>query len=78
MSYTSHRKAVLDESLPMPHRASHARSCALLVARKCGTTREEILSRLRSTDVDLEKPADAATLLQALDQLERWRQAADE
>jgi hypothetical protein len=40
MSFSSHRSALQDDSLPLEQRASHARSCALHVANKLGVKRE--------------------------------------
>lgn len=74
MSFNSHKKKLLDETEPFSHRASHARSCALLVARKLGLTREDVIELVaRQTSVDLHKPQSVAELLIALADLEKIR-----
>ncbi|MFJ9993311.1 hypothetical protein ACIQSO_21565 [Pseudomonas putida] len=74
MSFNSHKKKLLDESEPLLHRASHARSCALLVAQKVGLTRDDLIELVaRQTGVDLHKPQSAAELLTALADLEKIR-----
>ncbi len=74
MSFNSHRRMLLDESQPFSHRASHARSCALLVSRKVGLTRDAIIELVQSkTSVDLHAPQSAGELLIALEELENMR-----
>ncbi|WJO19801.1 hypothetical protein LU688_16045 [Pseudomonas soli] len=74
MSFNSHKKKLLDETEPLSHRASHARSCALLVAQKLGLTRDDVIELVaRQTGVDLHKPQSVAELLIALADLERVR-----
>ena len=43
MSFSSHWRKLLDESEPLEHRASHARSCAIHVANKLGLKRDEVI-----------------------------------
>lgn len=77
MSFSSHRKAVLDESRPLSHRASHARSCALHVANKLGIRRDAVLHEVAArTGVDLNQPSDAEQLLKAFALLEALRQGS--
>jgi hypothetical protein len=74
MSFNSHRRATLDEMRPLPHRASHARSCALLVAQKYRINREAVIQRVREiTGVSLLEPKSGQELLRALTLLERFR-----
>ena len=74
MSWASHRKAVHDASRPLPHRASHLRSCAMHVARMLGVAREVLFSRVRAgCGVDMERIADAQALLAAMAYLESVR-----
>ncbi|CRI56773.1 hypothetical protein [Pseudomonas sp. CCOS 191] len=74
MSFNSHKKKLLDETEPLSHRASHARSCVLLVAQKLGLTREDVIELVaRQTGVDLHKPQSVAELLIALADLEKIR-----
>ena len=75
MSFSSNRKAVRDESLPLEHRASHARSCALHVANKLGVPRSVILGEVASrTGVDLDRAHSVSELLKAFTLLEELRQ----
>ena len=46
MSYSSHVRRVMNPELPLATRVSHLRSCAMLVARKYGVPRSEILTRI--------------------------------
>lgn len=74
MSFNSHKKKLLDETEPLSHRASHARSCALLVARKIGLSRDALIEMVaRQTGVNLHKPQSVAELLIALADLEKIR-----
>ncbi|MBL8508359.1 MAG: hypothetical protein JNM11_07810 [Chitinimonas sp.] len=78
MSFSSHRRKLLDETLPFSHRASHARSCALHVANKLGLAREAIIERVaQQSGVSLHRPENGAQLLAALAVLESMRQTAE-
>lgn len=75
MSFNSHRRAVLDPTRPLAHRASHARSCALHVASRFSVERQVIFDVvLHRTGIDLQCPGDEASLLQAFATLEALRQ----
>ncbi|MDU6411869.1 MAG: hypothetical protein E6560_13035 [Yersiniaceae bacterium] len=66
MSHASSRKKVLDQTLPLPHRASHARSCLNHVANRLGTNREALLERVeKETGINLVAPSDEKALLTA-------------
>lgn len=55
MSHSSSRKKVLDSTLPLASRASHARSCVNHVANRVGMTREALLIKIENdTGVNLE------------------------
>ena len=74
MSFNSHKKKLLDDIEPLSHRASHARSCALLVAQKIGLPRDAVIELVaRQTGVNLHKPQSVAELLIALAELEKIR-----
>lgn len=76
MSFNSHRRMLLDESQPFSHRASHARSCALLVSRKLRVERDTLIELVQSkTGVDLHAPQSSDELLIALEELENMRLA---
>jgi len=54
MSYNTHKRFALDATKPLPHRASHARSCTVHVASQLHVPRGEIIERVKSlTGVDL-------------------------
>jgi hypothetical protein len=77
MSFNSHRRKLLDESEPLEHRASHARSCALHVANKLGLEREVVIELVASeTDVSLHDPESVVHLMVAYEALERIRAQA--
>lgn len=74
MSWNSHRRKLPDESQPLAQRASHLRSCALLLTQERGVTRAAIIARvLEDSGVSLDEPADAAALLRAFTALEALR-----
>jgi hypothetical protein len=54
VSFSSNRRDALDEQLPLLNRASHARSCAMLVAHKLQVHRDIVIERVRElTNVDM-------------------------
>lgn len=74
MSFSSNRRKLLDETEPLEHRASHARSCALHVANKLGLKREAVIELVaQRTGVRLDQPGSAAALLKAFEELEALR-----
>ncbi len=74
MSFSSNRNRVKDESLPLQHRASHARSCALHVANKLGVNREAIINLIeQQSGVSLHQPRSSAELLVGFSALEALR-----
>jgi hypothetical protein len=78
MSWASHRKAVRDASRPLPHRASHLRSCATRVAHILGMTRETFFSRIRSeSGLDLERIDEERSSLAAMVHIEALRHRRD-
>lgn len=83
MSYSSSRRNALDQSKPLMHRASHARSCAMLVAQKWKIHRDTVFQRLQELcGVDLtDAPSsdDLETAIAHLEQLRReWSNPSDE
>ena len=71
MSHSSSRNKAQDNSLPLTHRASHARGCVNHVANRLGTTREELLTRIESeTGVNLISPQSENELITALNYIE--------
>lgn len=75
MSFNSNRRKALDENIPLDHRASHARSCALHVANKLGIKREDVIALVeKQTSVSLHYPENIAQLLLALEALEAIRE----
>lgn len=74
MSYSSHRRAVLDATAAPAHRASHARSCALLIAGKLGVHRDAVIAWLqRKAGIDLNIVNDHDTLLRVQPLLDALR-----
>jgi len=75
MSFNSSRRKSLDETLPLQIRASHVRSCALLVAEKFKLTREAVIADVAShTGIDLHNLGDGENILTAIECLEHMRQ----
>ena len=74
MAYSAHRRDALDASLPIAHRASHARSCANHVASRCKVHRDVIIERVRElTGVDLQAITSADDFEPVIAALERLR-----
>lgn len=74
MSFNSHKRKLLDDSEPLEHRASHARSCANHVANALGLGRQDVFDRVaKLTGVDLNRPGGVPQLLSALATLEALR-----
>ena len=72
MSYSNHRRLALDPSVPVPHRLSHARSCAVHVSQKHHVRRSVIIAHVRQmSGVDL-------TALEHSDGIERAIAALDQ
>lgn len=72
MSFSSHRRDALDSALPLPHRQSHARSCAMLMGQKYRVHRSVILDLVRrACGTDLTRQATEAELVAAVQALER-------
>ena len=66
MSHSSARKKVLDSTLPLASRASHARSCVNHVANRLGMTREDLLIKIKDeTGINLQSPHTEDELLKA-------------
>lgn len=74
MSYSVHRRKVADATVPLEHRASHVRSCALHVANKITVKRSAILEQVkRKAGVDLDMPGSDAALAVAFASIEALR-----
>ncbi|WP_257385203.1 hypothetical protein [Tahibacter caeni] len=65
MSYSSHKKQALDADLPIRHRLSHVRSCAVCVAEKYGVGRSVILDRIGIADAHEEHDLPSAQHIEA-------------
>ena len=71
MSFNSHRRKVLDESIPLSHRASHLRSCLNHVANKLNMSQENLLDKITvDIGVDLNTIESDTDLLLGLEILE--------
>jgi hypothetical protein len=78
MSFNSHRCKVLDESIPLSHRASHLRSCLNHVANKLNMSRENLLDKITvDIGVDLNTIESDTDLLLGLEILESLRRSSD-
>jgi hypothetical protein len=70
MSFSAHKRDALDETLPVSHRMSHLRSCAMLMGQKYRVPRSMIFERvvqLCGVDIsDLASDAEIQRAVQAL------------
>jgi hypothetical protein len=74
MGYSWHQKRALDSTLPLSHRYSHLRSCALSVSRLLGENRSTIIAAvLNQTGIDIEQGGDENQLVRALEWLTEMR-----
>jgi hypothetical protein len=72
VSYSANRRDALDPALPIAHRMSHARSCAMLMGQKYWVPRSVILDLVRRTcGVDLTAPASDPEIAEAIGALDR-------
>ena len=77
MSYSAHRRMVADATMPLEHRASHARSCALHVANKLAVKRSAVLEHVKQqTGIDLDAPGSDEALAMAFASIEALRSGA--
>ena len=78
MSFNSHRRKVLDDSIPLSHRASHLRSCLNHVTNKLNMSREDLLDKI-TVDIgfDLNTIESDTDLLLGLEILESLRCSPD-
>ena len=78
MSFDSHRRKVLDENIPLSHRASHLRSCLNHVANKLNMSREDLLDKITvDIGVDLSTIEIDTDVLLGLEILESLRRSPD-
>ena len=76
MSFDSHRRKVLDENIPLSHRASHLRSCLNHVANKLNMSREDLLDKITvGIGVDLNTIESDTDVLLGLEILESLRRS---
>lgn len=75
MSYSAHRRQSLDSSIPLEHRLSHVRSCAVHMAQKYGVRRSVILERIGIKDGYeggiYPTPADVEAAIGKLDEIKK-------
>ena len=73
MSYSSNRRDALDATMPFAHRASHARSCAMLLAQKFRVPRDlvlDLVGELSGIDMHaMQTDEDIATAISLLESL---------
>ena len=78
MSFDSHRRKVLDESIPLSHRASHLRSCLNHVANKLNMSQENLLDKITvDIGVDLNTIESDTDVLLGLEIFESLRRSPD-
>ena len=78
MSFDSHRRKVLDENIPLSHRASHLRSCLNHVANKLNMSREDLLDKITvGIGVDLNTIESDTDVLLGLEILESLRRSPE-
>ena len=78
MSFDSHRRKVLDENIPLSHRASHLRSCLNHVANKLNMSQENLLDKITvDIGVDLNTIESDTDVLLGLEILESLRRSPD-
>lgn len=54
MSFSTNRRDALDATMPLNHRASHLRSCALLIGEKWQVPRDAVIEAVkRKSNVNL-------------------------
>lgn len=76
MSFSAHKRDALDATLPLAHRMSHVRSCALLVGQKYRVPRIVIIERVKVLcGVDITVPVDDAAVQQAVRALESIKES---
>jgi hypothetical protein len=77
MSYSVHRRIVADATVPLEHRASHVRSCALHGANKLAVKRGAVFEHVKQqTGVDLDMPGSDEALAIAFASIEALRSGA--
>lgn len=74
MSFSSNRRDALDSTLPLKHRASHARSCAVRVSEKYGVKRDVVIDLVRQAcGVDLNSVGSESEIVAAIEVLNALR-----
>ena len=68
------RKNALDESQPLLHRASRARSCAMLISEKFRIHRDVVIEHDRElTGVDMHNMSSSVQIAKVIEVMERLR-----
>lgn len=72
MSFSAHKRDALDPAMPLNHRMSHLRSCAMLMGQKYRVPRSAIIERvLNVCGVDISSPVADAEIRRAVEALVR-------
>ncbi|MCX5691816.1 MAG: hypothetical protein NTV94_18820 [Planctomycetota bacterium] len=75
MSFSASKRDALDLTMPVAHRMSHLRSCAVLVAEKYRVPRSIIIERVaRIASVDITQAASDAEIERAVAALQRLKE----
>lgn len=74
MSFSANKRDALDVTLPVAHRMSHLRSCAVLVAEKHRVARSTIIERVAGiAGVDITQAASDTEIERAVAALQRLK-----
>ncbi|MDB5345796.1 MAG: hypothetical protein JWP89_4173 [Schlesneria sp.] len=75
MSFSSNRRDAFDPTLPLDRRASHVRSCAMLVGQKWHVARSIVIEHVLSIcDIDLATAITEQEIVKAMAVIENLRQ----
>ena len=70
MSFSAHKRDALDATVPISHRMSHLRSCAMLMGQKYHVPRSTILARVHElSGVDITRIATDTEIQRAVQAL---------
>lgn len=76
MSFSTHMRGALNASLPISHRMSHLRSCAMLVGQKHLVRRSVVIESVRSrTGIDISNPIEDDAIRHAVEMLRQLRES---
>lgn len=75
MTYNAHQKTALDPDRPIEQRASHLRSCALLVGRQRSAQRSTIIATMKNDlSVSIEHDLASEDIMRCVQYLDRLKE----